>query len=381
MRVLIVGSGISGLSATLALEKMDIFPRIIEKSPVLRDEGTGIALPLNAVSCLFSLGLKNKILNISRVIKNIVYALPSGEILSNGSLSQDILNTYPFLALHRKDFIKLLSKEIASKIEFSKTIHNIQYDIDKNISEVTFNDGEIGTFDLIIAADGVHSTLRQKCNPMGCEDLGMSTWRFIANYSQEDPIYFLGKKSIFMIYPISNDKVYCYAHFFDPAKACLTSKKYLSTLFDEYTSKVHYLIHSITEKDIIFGRLISVKQPILAFNNIAFIGDAAHACSPMLQQGAASALEDSITFAHMLKAFNTIPDALNHYAIVREPRLNWIKIHSDIPIKNISSCLTDSQYENRNQYIRINGPTNIEKWKVLFSEENEFIIKNYLKKL
>lgn len=377
MRVLIVGAGISGLSAALALEKIGIFPRIIEKYNTLRYEGTGIALPSNAVACLFSLGLKDDLLKHAHLVNNIIYALPNNEVLSTGSLNVPILNKYPFMALQRKSLISLLAINTKSKIEFNKTILHYKYNAFNNEAVVQFNDGENCVFDLIIAADGINSSLRKLSIPIVPDDLGLSTWRFIVNFKQKDPIYFFGKNSAFMIYPISNDQVYCYAHVLDLKKVCSSCKNTLAIMFSEYPSKVRWLINSVLQKDIIFGRLISVKNPILSFNNIAFIGDASHACSPMLQQGAASAFEDVLTLTQMLKICHDIKDALNHYQKIREPRIKWIKDHSDNPIKNMSSPITDEEYKTRNENIRAYGPININKWKILFSEEYQQIIDGY----
>jgi 2-polyprenyl-6-methoxyphenol hydroxylase-like FAD-dependent oxidoreductase len=379
MRVLIVGAGISGLSAAIALEKIGIIPRIIEKYNALRYDGAGIALPSNAVACLFSLGLKDALLKQAHLVKNIIYALPNEEILSVGSLTVPVLNKYPFVALQRKALIDLLVKNIKSKIEFNKTIISFKQNTLNNESTITFNDKENCEFDLIIAADGINSSLRQLSIPIIPDDLGLSTWRFIANFKQKDPIYFFGKNSTFMIYPISDTQVYCYAHMLDLKKICSACKNALSIIFSEYPTKVRWLINSVTQKDIIFGRLISVKNPILCFNNIAFIGDSSHACSPMLQQGAAAAFEDVLTLTHLLKSYPNIKDVLNHYEKIRSPRIQWIKDHSDNPIKNMSSSITDEDYRIRNEHIKVYGPVNITNWKILLAEEYDQLIYNYFK--
>lgn len=383
MRILIVGAGISGLSMALALEKIGIKPEIIEKHPSLRYSGAGIALPMNAVELLFNLGLKEKLMEIAYVVKSITYALPDGEILSKESLLEEPLGRFPFIALHRKNLLNLLASSISTKIEFNTTIHDIRIDtLSKKITTVKFNNGETATFDLIISADGLSSQLRTRLTKSrDKEDLGLSTWRFIANIKQDNPVYYFGKTSVFMIYPISYTQVYCYAHILNKSKINLSHKEHLSRCFGEYPAIVNWIIQSITQENIISGRLESITTPLFRSGNVAFIGDAAHACSPMLQQGAAKGLEDAITLSAMLKNFPNLDDALLHYEKLRRPRVEWITHNSDIPIKNISSSMTDSAYNERNTNIKRNGPVNIQKWKILFSESYLQTLDNYLDKV
>jgi len=380
MQILIVGAGISGLSMALALEKAGFTARIIEKYPNLRSEGAAIALPMNAVQMLFYLGLKENLMNLAHTIGSITYAIPNGEVLSTSSLLDHGLQNYPFVALRREDLIQLLAHAITTKIEFSKQIIKVETDdTEQKIIKIEFNDGEIEKFDLVIGADGISSKLRSSMTHADIkEDLGISTWRFIANFKETDPIYFFGKKSAFMIYPISKDKVYCYAHIADKSKINLSNKTHLSHIFSEYCAKVNWIIQSVRQEDIIFGRLESISKPIFKSGHIALIGDASHACSPMLQQGAAQSLEDAITLSLMLKKFNCIDEALDHYENIRRPRVEWVIENSDTPIKSISSYITDQDYEKRNKMIRENGPLNIQKWKILFANDYFDIVDNYL---
>jgi 2-polyprenyl-6-methoxyphenol hydroxylase-like FAD-dependent oxidoreductase len=370
MRILIIGAGIAGLSMALSLERVGIYAKIIEKNPQLNINGAGIALPMNAVSSLSYLGLNDTIMEHAKQVHKITYALPDGEVLSTGSLLESPLNHYPFVALDRKSLITLLSNSISSKIEFGKYLTELSFaDKSQEIASVKFNDGESSTFDLVIGADGINSTTRMTITGKDeREDLGIAMWRFISNFKQEEPIYYFGKRSVFMIYPISSTQVYCYAHVADPIKNSVVKKDHLSALFGEYPALVNWLIRSAQQKDIIFGRMKGLSQPSFNYKNIVFIGDAAHACSPMLQQGAACAFEDAITLTRMIKAFPDLHTAITEYKNIRLPRINWIRENSNVPIKAMSSYINDHEYEKRNNNIRIHGPINILKWKTLFSE-------------
>jgi 2-polyprenyl-6-methoxyphenol hydroxylase-like FAD-dependent oxidoreductase len=115
--------------------------------------------------------------------------------------------------------------------------------------------------------------------------------------------------------------------------------------------------------------------------NIVFIGDASHGCSPLLQQGTAQALEDAVTLSIMLTKFNDINEILHHYENIRRPRAEWVIQNSDIPIKQISSYINDEDYKKRNQLIQENDPLNIQKWKILFMKKYFNLINNYINHL
>jgi 2-polyprenyl-6-methoxyphenol hydroxylase-like FAD-dependent oxidoreductase len=278
------------------------------------------------------------------------------------------------VALHRKDLLTILADSIQSKIEFNKSVSDITFD-HVDIAKVTFSDNVTENFNLVIGADGINSTLRRTLTqPHSLEDLGISTWRFIANFQQADPIYYFGKQSAFMIYPISKTQAYCYAHTSDPTDKRLIKKEQLPLVFSDYTAKVNEIIDATPRDNIIFGRLTSVTKPIFSYHNIAFIGDAAHACSPMLQQGAALAFEDAITLSQIINKTKNIKKILSYYEAIREPRVTWVRENSDGPIKSMAFSQSDDEYNKRNQLIKTNGPINIQKWKVLFS-------KNYINEL
>jgi 2-polyprenyl-6-methoxyphenol hydroxylase-like FAD-dependent oxidoreductase len=381
MKILIIGAGIAGLSSAIALKRLGFSVTIIEKSPSLRYEGVGIALPLNAVNGLIYLGLKDKLLAKAHAVKKIVYLTEDGSLMGEASLLQKPFGEAPFVSIYRKVLIEILAEAACVNIKFGvmADLHETQAGID-----VTFSNGENDNYDLVIAADGVYSkTKKSLFDNYSLEDLGLHTCRFVAKIKIEDPTYYFGKKSAFMFYPLNKDETYCYLHHADlnlePFRKI--SKHDLLHLFDTFDDQVKHALSIAEEKDLIFGPLISVKDPVLRLRNIAFVGDAAHACSPMLQQGAAKAIEDAITLALMLKSLNDVSSALNHYEKFRMQRIKWITQNSDIPIKKFANTLTAAEFELLKQQVKIDGPINITKWKELFDQEYISSLNNYVAKL
>ena len=111
-----------------------------------------------------------------------------------------------------------------------------------------------------------------------------------------------------------------------------------------------------------------MPTPVFGKGNIAIVGDASSACSPMLQQGAASAFEDIFTLIELLECYSP-EEAIKHYSKIREPRVNWILKNSDEPMKLIANMDSFFKLVARNLMIRKNGPLNVLGWKKLLAED------------
>ncbi|MCF6777514.1 FAD-dependent monooxygenase [Thiotrichales bacterium 19X7-9] len=368
MRILIVGAGIAGLSMARVLRKNGLDAMIIEKETTLTQSGSGIALPANATSAMEYMGLKSQLMNIAHQVKEIIYAKPSGKVLSQASLLEGDLAYSEFVALHRKDLLNLLYSDELN-VRFGVTVSELENRQDEVYTKLS--NGEEHTWDLVIAADGIYSKTREFCfGPRALKKFDIINWRFIANLdtSNVEPIYYLGKNTLFMIYPISSNQVYCYAHLCNPeSKHTDNPKATLLEHFKSYTSIVSELINQVKDEDIVCSQLQSVPEITYYKNRVAFIGDASNACSPILQQGAAAAFEDAIILANKLKTL-PIDQALEQYQAVRLPRVSWIVDRSDKPLEKILNNASWLTVLLRNAFIRKHGPINIQGWRALFKE-------------
>lgn len=183
-----------------------------------------------------------------------------------------------------------------------------------------------------------------------------------------------------MIYPISKDQVYCYAQLCQPKNKITGNHKHkenLTEIFKSYAPLVVNLIKHTNENDIIRSQLQSVPRLYFYHGKIAFIGDASNACSPLLQQGAAAALEDAISLATMLKNY-PVNEALEKHKQFRYPRISWIVEHSDQPIARLSNNPSRIKAFARDLLISRKGPLNVRGWKQLFKHDfitqlNDFV--------
>lgn len=368
--ILIVGAGIAGLAMARRLTDFDIPFRIIERSPTLSIAGCGIALPYNAVASMEKLGLGKTLMESAHVVKNVTFAKSNGTVLAQESLSTAPFESATFVALHREKLLQVLAEGISETVEWGTSLEGLKQD--EQVIEVATNNWA-ERFDLVIAADGIHSKVRQVAVGDEAEDYGFRTWRFTSNQPNHNiqPSYYYGGSDMFMAYPISKDQIYCYGHVSDDRTnkpETGSDETDILKLFGKYRADVPSLLKNMDADSIIRGRVLALDQASFAVGRIAFIGDAGNGCTPSLQQGAACALEDVLCLANQLHG-NEIDQALKRYTELRRARVEWILEQSNTPYKLIRR--TDNIFFQvlRNWYIKKNGPGNINGWRELASNE------------
>lgn len=373
--MLISGAGIAGLSLMRLLQNAGIPCVIIEKNATITSAGAGIALPANAVKALRIMGLGDKIDTHAHQVKDIIYAKSSGQVLSRASLMEAPLNTDKFVALPRAALQSILLEDLPPSIYFNTMIDTLE--VVENGVHVTFNSPHIkeGTYAAVIGADGLHSRVGELAfDPEPLVDLGVTTWRWLCHYPTDhlQPTYMLGSQDAFLAYPVGNNQVYCYAHRYDPTHAFIKQSQHhelIKKQFGHYKGIAKEMLSILPESSaIIAGRLRSVAQPLFAKGPIALVGDAGNACSPMLQQGAACAFEDTIVLARLLAAFPA-EMACQYYEEYRHQRVNWIVNASDTPMKSINKTPSFLALWARNLYIRKKGPLNVQGWRQLLAHD------------
>ena len=370
-RILIVGAGISGLCFLHASLQANFKPKVIEKLPSFKKEGMGIALPANAMLGFEQLNLAKEIMAVAYQVHRIRYVKASGALLSEASLDKKPLNKAPFVSLLRSELIDILKEDREQYIEFNQEIEALE---EREVDvKVRFNGGKTEIFDLVVIADGLHSTTRAlSFKGAGTNSLNVTNWRFLSFSKKNisEPIYYIGNDTAFMIYPMPKNQIYCYAQVLDKEKKHLksASKSSLQKLFSEYTEEVLESIENIeNEENILEGRLASVIKPFYPTKNIILIGDALHGCSPSLQQGVGMGIEDGLVLA---KVLSTMPQnlALKEFTRLREKRVDWVVNESNKIIHLAGIGKTFIGRVIRNFIVRLNGPINVKGWKFLLSE-------------
>ncbi|KUL92322.1 hypothetical protein ZTR_02366 [Talaromyces verruculosus] len=326
LKVVIVGAGIAGLSAAIALGKQGHDVVILEKSRFAKETGAAIHLPPNCTALLKWMDINPEDFG--------------------GTLLRE-----EWYLVHRVDLHNYL-KEVALKTAVLHTGCNV---VDVNIEEpfVVLDDGREFTADLLLGADG--SMLRDHIAPDSAPPYptGKSCFRWLVPVQSlmqsENTKELVQKPGVFMewaaddrrlvAYPCSNDTVYNLCGIGPTAEAGVQdgvegkgwqitgSKDSLAQIFIKFSTGVRELI-DLADANLKVWQLYDMESlPTWVKGQAALIGDAAHPFQPYMGQGGAMAIEDAVSIATLIPRGTTvedIPERLRLYEIARKSRVEKV---------------------------------------------------------
>lgn len=371
MRILIVGAGIAGCTLYRRLRSQNLSVDIIEKSSTLESEGIAICLPANAMLELKYLDLSDQVTQYAFQVDQVEYALSSGKTLAVASLHKAPLNIAPFVALKKDDLMSVLREGMLDEIQLNTWPIKINQNSTKAV--VTLNSGETQEYDLVVAADGIRSGVREMVQPdVPLRSHQITNWRFIAQKPKPgfQPIYYIGHDSAFMIYPISESEVYCYGQINDENGefSSKPSIEAITSIFENYDTPVAQCVKGLNEEQkIVRGQLKSVQNTDSVFDRVVLVGDALHGCPPSLQQGVGMSLEDINCLADNLE-HSPLEVALDNYKKIRSERVALVVNESNKIIKLATLGRSPIGRLIRNNMIRLKGPANVVSWCKLLKE-------------
>lgn len=318
MKIAILGGGIGGLTTAIALQKKGYDVKVYEAAPELKALGAGLAIAANAMKAFQHIGIAEKILQEGKMLEYYDIMDEHGKVITRNSPQQfgEKIQSSNFM-IHRADLHKTLIAEllpgtlITNKRCKDISQHNQKVNID-------FEDGTNAEVDYVIAADGIHSVVRNKLLPDAkTRYAGHTCWRAvidntIADLDVKKATETWGTKGRFGITPLKGNRIYWYACVDFPqndarAKAFSTDDLYAN--FKDYHQPIPQIIQATKNEQLIQGDILDIP-PIkkFAFGRILLLGDAAHATTPNLGQGACQAIEDAAYLADLM-AKNKDPEA------------------------------------------------------------------------
>jgi salicylate hydroxylase len=331
VRIAIIGAGLGGLTAAIALRRAGHEVRIYEQAPSLGDVGAGITITPNAWKGLASLGLNEALTReTDEVPQQAIRAHDSGAqimAIERGRVTRDTYGA-PYVMLHRADLHALLASEAGREnIELGATVE------DANSLDA----------DAVIAADGLKSVVRSKVfgNPPA-RFTGHVAWRGLVPANELPPeaavpgsTVWAGPGRIFVRYPVRRGTLVNLVGLTRTDnwvaegwsnRVCMAD--WLSQYggwHDDVTSAIR-ATHD--DSRIAWGLFTRDPLPTLIADRIALLGDAAHPMLPFMGQGAAMAIEDGVILGRAFAATSSVADAFALYERVRKPRTDWIQRES-----------------------------------------------------
>ena len=320
---LIVGGGIGGLSAGIALSKKGIAVDLVEIQSEYNVYGVGIIQQANALRALDVLGVADEAMRLGSPYGKVKLCAPHGMVI--GETGTPPIGRFPsHNGISRKilhDILLHAAKEKNVNISMGTTVQSIvQHD---ETSTITFTNGVTSDYDLVIGADGIHSKLRKLVfGDFTPTYIGSSVWRYPLKRPDdlETGYMFFGKKVKLGLIPMTADTIYMFVVSAEGAENPLIPKDELIPKLRSYVQSfpapmVQRVLDQITDPNqVIYRPLETLMMPLPWYkNSVVIIGDAAHATIPQMGSGAALAVEDAVVIAEEVSAGGSIEEIMSRY--------------------------------------------------------------------
>lgn len=338
-KVVIVGGGIGGLTAALALLRRGIDVEVYEQSAALKEAGAGVQLGSNGTRVLFALGLEDALSRV-QVIPSAreIRHWRTGETWNWFDLGAASVKRYgtPHVMLHRGDLLTILAEAVqglkANAISLGRKCVAVSQTAE--LAEVRFADGHAATSAFVIGADGIHSQVRASLFGAGrAEFTGCVAWRGLvpldrlpSHLARMVGTNWLGPCGHVLHYPVRRGEFMNFIGIVERDDWQVESwtvegtKGELANDFRGWHQDVYALIHGI---DTPYKWALMVRGPMERWTQgrITLLGDACHPTLPFLGQGAVMAIEDAYVVAACLSKYVKEPmAALARYQDIRRDR-------------------------------------------------------------
>ena len=339
-RVAIVGAGIGGLTAALALIRQGIGVDVYEQAPELKELGAGVQISSNGTRVLYALGLGPAIEKLGVVVAGKEIRLWStGQTWKLFDLGAESVERYgfPYMMFHRGDLHAALLDAIRRERPDAIHLNCKCTGIAQNEHSVTvqFEGGETATAPLAIGADGVQSRVRLAV--FGAdrpEFTGIVAWRVLvprdrvpSGIRMNVGTNWVGPGGHCVHYPVRGGQLLNLVGLLERDDWRVESWTVQGNA-DEFCNDFrnwHPDIHAtIRSGDTPYKWALFARPPMPAWTEgrVTLLGDACHSMLPMMAQGAVMALEDGLVLGRCVKKYGVEPEALQRYEAARRERAN-----------------------------------------------------------
>jgi len=304
-RAVVAGAGIGGLTAAVALRRQGWDVTVVERASSLEPVGAGLGLAPNALHALDAIGLGDAVRGFSAVQGQGGVRRADGRWLVRtelGIMAERFGD--PLLVTLRADLVSLLAGCLpAGALRTGVTVTGVDPGDEAQRARVSTSAGDLDA-DLVVAADGIRSPIRTALFPghPGPRYSGCTAWRFVAPRPDQglSPAESWGRGTVFGAVALADDRVYCYASAFAPAgQRAGDEAAELKRRFAGWHDPIPALIGSVSADHVLHDDVYWMADPLPAYHHgrVAILGDAAHAMTPHLGQGACQAIEDAVVLA------------------------------------------------------------------------------------
>lgn len=353
-KVAIVGGGIGGLSAAVALRRRGIDVNVYEQAKALGEVGAGVFIYPNSLRQLERMGLGERLAAVgAKVGPGSEYCRMDGTVVGP-ILTTDSVGWNGMYGMHRADLLDVLASEIPSA-----SIHTghrcTEFEQDNEVAKLVFANGATAEADVVIAADGIQSVLQKYVVPaQSPEYSGVRAYRGLVDaeklprWRSKAHLVWMGDRKHFMVFPVRGGRLLNYVGFVPTEDRTIESwsapgdRVELASSFGGWDSRIGDLLNKV---ETCFWWGLYDRRPLPKWTNgrLALLGDAAHPMLPHLGQGANQAIEDGVALAVLLEGRDAadVPAILSSYESLRRARTDLVQAEA-----RQNGLRYDSKYED-----------------------------------
>ncbi|MFN6980735.1 MAG: FAD-dependent oxidoreductase [Brevundimonas sp.] len=333
-KILIVGGGIGGLTSAIALRRKGYSVDVIERDPTWSVYGVGIIQQGNVIRSMKDLGLLDDYIDAGFGFDHVDVFIPTGQQVAHIPTPK-LVDGYPSnVGIGRKALHKVLgdrAKAAGAEIRLGVTATTL---VDSGGGvDVTFSDGAADRYDLVIGADGLYSQTRSQIFPDAPKPAftGQGVWRY--NLPRPSDVTGLcayeGPVGIGLV-PLSDALMYMFVTTPEPGNPRYRHETLADTMRGKLAGAISPAIANLRDQITVDDEVVYKPLEWMFLEGpwhrgrVVLLGDAVHATTPHLGQGAGMAIEDSIVLAEELERAESVEDAFAAYQERRFERCRYI---------------------------------------------------------
>jgi salicylate hydroxylase len=375
MKIAIIGGGIGGLTAALALSQTSHDITVFERSAGIREIGAGVQISPNAGRLLHSLGLGAAYSEISVNPHRVVLRRwEDDSIIRATDLDESFISQHqvPLANVARNELVEIIGNAVAARtnVTLKFSTHVVAVEPGDSSSVVLFSDGSSQTFDIVIGADGIHSVVRPCVGGIDKPRFsGSAAYRALVPRSavEDLPIdvtnrmgpdrhvvsYFIGRNR-------SHLNLVCISPEDSWESESWTEQGTMEDLysrFEGWSPDFLSLLGRVEEP--VFRWALYDREPLEQWGSgtTTLLGDACHPMLPFMAQGSCQAIEDAVVLARCLSDVNTSDavSALRRYEDVRQGRTAQVQT-SSLMNRDLFHMVDGQEQKDRDMIFSITPP-------------------------
>ena len=311
-KALVVGGGIGGLTAAVALRRAGVSVDLVESQPEISVDGVGIIQPNNTLRALDRIGLAQACVRLGGPFPGWRIFDAHGSLLLEAPGSSAAAPQYPPVNGIKRPLLHKVLTEAATAAGVSIQTNTSVRSLTERprCAHVQFTDGREADYELVVGSDGIHSGMRRMIFGSAYEPTftGESVWRY--NFPRPRRVewgeVYYGPDSKVGLVPMSPELMYMFVVTAEPGNPRMPRDGLASALrqrLGRFSGFIAELRESVVNSnEVVYRPMESLLLPAPWYKgHVVLIGDAAHTTTPHLAQGAAMAIEDAVVLGELLQ--------------------------------------------------------------------------------